>query len=73
MSNNPRVLGRVIITPARSSPTSPRNATRSVLPSASEGRVTTSNPAIAADAGLVPWALSGMAILVRPASPRARW
>ena len=69
LSNSPSVLGSVIISPASSSSTDPRRASRSVLPSASEGSVTTSNPAMAADAGLVPWAESGISTFRRCDSP----
>ncbi len=54
--------------PARAS------VSRSTLPRASDGTVTTLKPAIAAVAGLVPWAESGTRILVsRAVSPRASW
>ena len=64
-SNSPSVLGSVIISPARSSPTENRSASRSVLPFASDGSVTTSKPHMLAVAGLVPCALSGMSTLLR--------
>src|SRR3989304_1665010 len=53
---------------------SPRGASRaamSVLPSWSEGMVTTSKPHMAAVAGFVPWAESGMSTRRRPVSPRS--
>ena len=73
VSKRPRVLGRVIITPARSGPETARRALRSTLPCSSDANSTTSKPAMAAEAGLVPWALSGIATLVRVVSPLARW
>ena len=44
-----------------------------MLPMLSEGRVTISNPPIVAEAGFVPWALSGTNITLRPVSPRSSW
>ena len=72
-SNRPRVLGFVSIRPAVSGPAAARSASRSTPPRALEGTATTVNPAMAADAGLVPWAESGTRILVRAASPRDWW
>ena len=72
-SQRPSVFGLVIIRPAVSGPTAARSASRSQLPRASEGMVTTSKPAITAVAGLVPWAESGTRILVRPVSPSLWW
>ena len=72
-SNKPSVLGSVIISPARSSSTDARSASRSVSPLASDGSVTTRKPAIAADAGFVPCAESGISTFLRLASPRSRW
>ena len=69
--NRPRVLGWVIIRPASRESATAASASRSMLPLESEGMVTTWNPAMAADAGLVPWALSGMATVVRWVSPRS--
>ena len=73
VSNKPRVLGRVIITPARFGPATSRRASRSTLPSLSDASSTTLKPAMAAEAGLVPWALSGIATVVRSLSSLARW
>jgi len=73
-SKRPRVLGLVIINPATVSSHSFRRASRSMFPRRSEGMLTTRRPAIAEEAGFVPWAESGISILIRffP-SPRSRW
>ena len=73
VSNSPRVLGCVSMKAARPSPAAACSASRSVLPDASEGSSTSLKPAIAADAGLVPWALSGTSTSRRSPSPLARW
>ena len=70
-SNSPSVEGRVSMKTQVRSSTSPLRASTSTLPSESDGTVTTSSPAIAADAGLVPWALSGMSATVLALSPRS--
>ena len=53
-SKMPSVLGLVSISPAVSAPASARSASTSTRPLAVEGTDTTSNPAIVAEAGLVP-------------------
>ena len=65
------VVGWVNMTPARSSSASARTASRSMSPPDVEGTETTWKPAMAAEAGFVPWAVSGMSILRRLPSPRA--
>ena len=64
-SNSPKVLGLVSMIPATSSSSTARNASTSTQPRASLGTVTTSNPARVTEAGLVPWAESGMTTLCR--------
>ena len=71
--NRPSVLGSVIMSPARSGVAARRSASRSSSPRAVDGTSTTSYPAIDADAGLVPCALSGMRMTLRWSSPRDRW
>ncbi len=70
-SNSPRVLGLVIMQTAVSGPTTARKSSGSTRPAASDLSDTTLNPTIAADAGLVPWAVSGTTTTLRPVSPRA--
>ena len=72
-SNSPRVLGLVSMSPAVSLPAAALSASRSTPPWAFEGTDTTVKPAMAAEAGLVPWAESGTIILVRARSFRDRW
>ncbi|MPN62109.1 hypothetical protein SDC9_209856 [bioreactor metagenome] len=59
--------------PATVSSSAARNASTSTQPSARLLILTTVKPAMAALAGLVPWALSGTSILTRWLSPRASW
>ena len=59
--------------PAVSGPQAARRASRSTSPSGVEGMFLTVKPAMAAEAGLVPWAESGTRITVRPVSPRLWW
>ena len=72
-SNTPRVFGLVIITAATVPSSRAAKSPTSTVPSALLRTVTTSSPHAAADAGLVPWALSGMRTRVRWVSPRAAW
>jgi glycine dehydrogenase subunit 2 len=72
-SKMPSVLGLVSISPAVSGPTARFSAVRSTQPSGLEGMETTVRPAIAAEAGLVPWAESGTMTFVRALSPRSLW
>src|SRR5256885_9538255 len=58
----PSVFGLVIIRPAVLGPATLRRASRSTVPSLFDGTTTTLNPAIAALAGFVPWAESGIII-----------
>ena len=67
------MLGLVSMRPAVSGPTAWRRASRSTPPWGLEGMDTTWNPAMVAEAGLVPWAASGTRILVRALSPRDWW
>ena len=64
-SNKPKVLGMVSIKTAVRESESSRRLDTSTLPFESDLTVTTSNPAIAAEAGFVPWAESGMIATVR--------
>ena len=68
-SNMPSVLGIVNITAANSSFKLFSKSDKSVLPSLSDFKVITSKPAILAEAGLVPCALSGINTLVLLTSP----
>ena len=73
VSNRPSVLGLVIMIPAISSLRSGLSDSTSMRPFSSDFTSTTSRPQTAADAGLVPWALSGTITLVRLKSPRCMW
>ena len=59
VSHSPSVLGNVTIIAATDPSSSAARAARSIAPSAAVGICVTVKPAIAAVAGLVPWALSG--------------
>src|SRR5688500_19962988 len=66
-SKSPSVLGLVNISPATSPwEQSSRKWSRSVRPSLVERIVLTEKPERCADAGLVPWAESGISIVRRP-------
>ena len=71
-SNRPRVLGLVIMNAATSVSRTFSSASRSTRPSGLLATVVTSNPASRTDAGLVPWAASGMTTR-RRGSLRASW
>ena len=73
VSKSPRVLGLVIMMPAVVGPTASRRTPRSRRPSDFDAMVTGFMPAITTEAGLVPWAESGMSTSMRSASPLARW
>ena len=70
-SKTPSVLGLVIMTAATELSSRPPRSATSTVPSLLLRTVTTSRPARAAEAGLVPWAESGMSTRVRAVSPRA--
>ena len=71
-SNRPRVLGLVIMKAATSVSSTFSSAARSTRPSGLLATVVTSNPASRTEAGLVPWAASGMTTR-RRGSLRASW
>ena len=73
VSNRPSVLGLVIMMPATSSVSSGFRASTSIRPFSRDFTSTTSRPQTAAEAGFVPWALSGTITLVRLRSPRLIW
>ena len=64
-SKSPNVLGLVSMIPATSSSSTAWSASTSTQPRRSLGTVTTSKPPSVTDAGLVPWAESGMITLCR--------
>ena len=71
-SQMPRVFGSVTISAATLSSSSRSSAARSIEPSAALGTSVTSKPAMAAEAGLVPCALSGTSTRRRLASSPRR-
>ncbi len=71
-SKRPTVFGFVIMMPATVSSRAAASALRSILPSRPEGIVLVTKPAIVQEAGLVPWAESGISIVVRWVWPLAR-
>ena len=66
------MFGLVTMMPAVSSSMSAATVAGSSMPRSSEGTATARKPQSAAEAGLVPWAVSGMRILCRWL-PRWRW
>ena len=68
-SKSPKVLGLVNMIPATSSSSTERERLDVDTAAASLGTVTTSKPPKVTDAGLVPWAESGMIDLVPDVSP----
>src|SRR5665647_1763942 len=68
-SKIPTVFGLVSMRPAVSGPTALRSRSRSTQPFLLEAILITVKPAIAAEAGLVPWAASGTIILSRLVLP----
>ena len=70
-SNSPSVEGFVSISPAVRSSTFARRSSRSRLPRSVVATFASSNPVIVTLAGLVPCAVSGITITLRPGSPRS--
>ncbi len=69
-SNSPSVLGLVIMQTAVSGPTTLRSSAGSTRPLSSVLSESTLKPTIAAEAGLVPCAVSGTITTLRCGSPR---
>ncbi len=77
-SKSPSVLGLVTMIPAICSAPCASMASRTISgvripPVPPVLRATVEKPLIAHDAGLVPWAVSGIKTFVRAVSPRSRW